>query len=367
MSLTCVLLIAASLCTSVQGGGAVSHAYQQYKTRQGRRMNYWGNTEPRAIPSYTVVSDGSYYTVNNIVEQSFGGDYYRAQEKCDDMGDACWGFQTTFGCTDRLGCSQFLILEDPMRARKIDLAGTRVYSKKTQTWDAVPLQCTGLNKDDDVDNVGACEETCAQDLECEIYQWYDDNTCWKGKSNNCHGDKVVVEGYRARPVFWAFTPTECDGLKYDSTADNDLAQCQYNCQWDMTCNMYEYKRNGQCHRGQGERCKSLVSPTLDSGKKDEKFKWKRIRKDCSGLNLDQDAATADECKQSCADSQHCSIWQFKANGQCFKGHSTQCSPDKDKTVEDGGYRWYINNGDSEEDNTDDGEGIGRRLLEFLQH
>jgi len=171
----------------------------------------------------------------------------------------------------------------------------------------------------------------------------------------CHGNKQVVEGYRARPVFWSFTPTECDGLKYDSTAEGNLEQCQYNCQWDATCDMYEFRKTEKCWRGQSDDCKSLASPLVDNnGKKDEKFKWKNLRKDCSGLTHDAGATTSDECKQNCASSD-CSIWQFKVNGKCWSGHASECSPDKDLTVEDGGYRWYINNGDSEEDDTDDKE------------
>jgi len=354
MSLTCALLIAASVFTGVQAG-LVTKVYQNFKTRQSRRETRWKTTEPRAIPAYMLMSEGSYYTAGRIKEKSKGGSYYTMQSACDGMGDGCWGFQTTAGCSDRLGCGQFLILKDPGNAKKLKLKGTRVYAKKTYTWDVVPLQCTGLIEDEDAETVGECEENCSQDLECEIYQWYDDETCSRGKSNMCHGNKQVVEGYRARPVFWSFTPTQCDGLKYDSTADGNLEQCQYNCQWDATCDMYEFRKTEKCWRGQGDDCESLTSLLVDNnGKKDEKFKWKNLQKDCSGLTHDEGATTADECKQNCADSD-CSIWQFKVNGQCWNGHASECSPDKDLTVEDGGYRWYINNGDSEEDDTDDEE------------
>jgi len=359
MSFTCALLVAASLVSVVQSGGKGARSvYEKYKTRQANRRDYWESTEPRAIPAYMVMSSGQYYSFTNkkVHLRSYGGDYYRAQDKCDDMGDDCWGFQTTFGCKDRLGCSQALILEDPKRARKVRTKGTNVYAKKTQTWDAVPLQCSGLVQDEDVEQVGECEEACTQDVDCEIYQWMDDNTCWRGKSQKCHGNDQVVEGYRARPIYWAFTKTDCENLKSDSTADNDLWQCQYNCQWDMTCEMYQFDKKGKCYRGKGKNCQDMHSIKIsDSGKKDYKFKWKSLDKDCDGLSRDKRASTSDECKQNCANDNKCSIWQFMDNERCYRGQATQCSSKKNSDVQDSGYRWYIGNGDSHDDNTDDNE------------
>jgi len=340
----------------VHSGGAVTNVIEKHKTRQSKRVDYIESTTPRAIPSYATISSGSYYSFANrrVKLRSFGGNYYRAQEKCDEMGDECWGFQTTFGCEDRLGCSQALILEDPKNARKLRTKGTTVYAKQTRTWDAVPLQCTGLVADPDATQVGECEENCTQDADCEIYQWMQDGTCLRGSSQRCQGRDQVLEGYRSRPIYWAFTRTDCDNLKSDSTAENNLRQCQDNCEWDMTCEMYTFDRQGNCRRGQGENCREVLSIGIEeSGKKDYRFKWKSLDKECDGLSRDNRASTSDECKQNCADDENCSIWQFMKSEGCFRGQATQCSSRKNPDVQDSGYRWYIGNGDSTDDNTDD--------------
>jgi len=326
-------------------------AIKVHNKNQERRVDRWSNTYPRAIPNYSVVSEGQYYFYGGGANmRAFGGDYYRAQDECDSQGDNCWGFQTTFGCADRLGCSQALILEDPMETKMHSIVGTRVYTKITQTWDAVPLQCTGLQQNTDASTVGECEFSCTSDSECQIYQWLEDNTCWIGQSNDCTStDGHVMEGYRIRPVAWTPVQKQCDGLKLDITAKGNLEQCQYNCQWDQTCDSYQFFKDGQCWRGKSA-CDGVFNPKVDSdGKKDYKFIWKPLMGECSGLDVDTSASgNPDACKSNCEADENCSLWQYYENGECYRGNAADCYTLHSRTVSKGGYRWYVTNQDKDE-------------------
>jgi len=232
--------------------------------------------------------------------------------------------------------------------------GTTVYSKKTWTWDPVPRECSGLTQDTEATEIGECEFNCTDDIDCKVYQWYEDNTCWRGnpKSTECDGDKNVLEGYRMRPIYWKMNRDKCEDLKRDSTAEGSVAQCQYNCQWDLTCELYQYNRGGICHRGKTDGCdgKGLKSLLVESGgTKDYKFIWKKLKHQCDGLDLDNTAASAQDCKGHCETDDACSVWQFYFNGQCWRGAPTECFSGTDARIMKGAYRWYIDNGDSEDD------------------
>jgi hypothetical protein len=304
------------------------------------------------------VTYGYIYSLTNkdVKTESYGGDYYRAQSECDRRGAGCWGFQTTKGCTDGLGCSQALIIHDPEDAKMLDVPATTIYTKKTWTWDAVPIECSGLTQDTAATEIGECEFNCTDDLDCEMYQWHEDNTCWRGKSSDCTGTTQIQEGYRMRPIYWSFTKNQCDDLKHDGTADGSIAQCEYNCQWDLTCEIYQYYSNDKCYRGKSDDCNRHEVRVVSGGKKDYKFMFKTLKNQCSGLTLDSHATSFQDCKGNCKSDDDCSVWQFYLNGQCWRGHPTTCSAERDARVVKGGYRWYINNGDSEEDEDVEAEG-----------
>lgn len=153
-----------------------------------------------------------------------------------------------------------------------------------------------------------------------------------------------------RPIYWAFTKSQCDNLKHDGTADGSVAQCQYNCQWDLTCDMYQYYNNDKCYRGHSDDCKRLKTLTvLSGGKKDYKFMWKSLKNQCRGLTQDVHAESFQDCKGNCANDDNCSVWQYNRDDECWRGIPTECSAEEDRNIAKGGYRWYINNGASEED------------------
>jgi len=210
-----------------------------------------------------------------------------------------------------------------------------------------------------VETVGQCEQTCTQDPECEIYQWFEDNSCFVGSSQRCNGPRRVMEGFRRRPTFWQFQAQQCEGLKLDPTTEGNVAQCQQNCECDKTCQIYQFGIGGLCFRGRSSNCEMGFNLRfIDSGFKTFRFKWKLLRRTCSGLTRDwQDGDTAAACRSRCAQAAdyECSVWQFMENGECWRGIPNECRGGWNSRVTNGGYRWYIDNGASQADNTDDPE------------
>lgn len=169
-----------------------------------------------------------------------------------------------------------------------------------------------------------------------------------------------------RPIYWSHTKNQCDDLKHDGTADGSIAQCEYNCQWDLTCKIYQYYSNDKCYRGSSDDCNRHEVRVVSGGKKDYKFMFKTLKNQCSGLTLDRHATSFQDCKGNCKSDDDCSVWQFYLNGQCWRGHPTTCTAKQDARVVKGGYRWYINNGDNEEDEDVEADRADREVESDVQ-
>jgi len=217
---------------------------------------------PRVIPSYVTESQDRYYAFGSGVElKSWGGNYYQMEDECEDRGDECWGFQTTFGCADRLGCGQALILSDPGNTRKISVPGTTVYRKADVPWYEETDRCNGLWKDWDAAGVGECEQHCRTDPNCLVYQWMSDNACWRGKPSSCcpqnnnqYPDWKVLEGYRKPNIQFVEFLTQCQGLDWDRHV-NSAANCEANCELDSECEVWQFYNNrNDCWRGKKQKC-----------------------------------------------------------------------------------------------------------------
>jgi hypothetical protein len=266
------LIVALLLSLNVVNGFVTAIAKFIHKKNSLRR-DVLKATGPRAIPTYATISQGSYYAYGSGVRlDPKGGDYYTCEDECERRGAECWGVQTTFGCTDRLGCCQALIMSDPGNIDRIGTVGTTVYQKVTQAWQEEPKRCWGLTYDGDATVVGECETNCAWDSECDVYQWmrFDDGTddqCWRGKSNDCTGaSSTVLEGYRKQVVEWIPEERQCMGLVWDEYVRSQ-ANCQGNCELDVDCEIFQWFQKEQgCYRGKSDVCTGQFPPSASARK-----------------------------------------------------------------------------------------------------
>lgn len=232
---------------------------QKYHEKNVRRREILIDAGPRAIPNYITMSQGYYYAYGSGASlEPKGGSYYTCQEECDSRAE-CWGMQTTWGCEDRLGCCQALILSDPTNINMIKTGGSTVFQKSTQMWDEEYDRCMGLQQDVDAEIVGECETNCVVDDNCDVYQWMSDDTCWRGKSTDCCpsnnlDDFQVSEGYRKQEIEWVEQLTQCLGLVEDE-AVSSAANCQGNCEFDVDCEVWQfYTDKHTCWRGKPDQC-----------------------------------------------------------------------------------------------------------------
>jgi len=253
------LIIALFVSLNVVNGFVTTIAKFVHK-RNSMRRDVLTAAGPRTIPTYATISQGSYYSYGSGVRlDPKGGDYYTCEDECERRGTECWGVQTTFGCTDRLGCCQALIMSDPGNIGMIGTAGTTVYQKVTQAWQEETKRCMGLTYDGDASIVGECETNCAWDSECEVYQWMrfegEDDHCWRGKSNDCTVESsAVLEGYRKQVVEWIPEERQCMGLVWDEYVRSQ-ANCQGNCELDVDCEIFAwFQKEQSCFRGKSDNC-----------------------------------------------------------------------------------------------------------------
>lgn len=239
---------------------AASMAVKFVHKKNSKRRDVVKDKGPRAIPTYTTVAQGQYYAYGSGAQlEPRGGDYYSMEDECERRGTACWGFQTTFGCTDRLGCGSSLILADPSASSMIGTVGTTVYQAASQVWDEETDVCMGLTLDQDATVVGACETNCAEDDECEVYQWMSNDSCWRGQSNNCcpgnkYDDGEVLEGYRKQQVEWEEQLTQCMDLTEDTYVGTH-GNCEGNCELDAECEVWQwFDHSSSCWRGKADKC-----------------------------------------------------------------------------------------------------------------
>jgi len=139
--------------------------------------------------------------------------------------------------------------------------GTTVYGKASQTWEPEMTQCWGLTLDSESTIVGECETNCAIDDECDVYQWMADETCFRGKSNDCTGSVTVLEGYRKQVITYEEQLSQCFGLTHDSVIKSE-ANCRGNCDLDVECEVWQwYRDSSQCYRGKANDCTGSLLAT----------------------------------------------------------------------------------------------------------
>jgi len=222
--------------------------------------------------------------------------------------------------------------------------------KQQEYWDQVPLQCESLSRDFVVGSADACKSACEKDDDCEVFQWYDDETCWRGASLDCSGtDAHVLQGYRVRLYAWRNIGSQCRGLWHDRSADGDLETCQNNCVSDGNCNVYQMYTNQQCWRGSPSECSSLHDVQVEyDGQKAFKYIWKPLMSECTELELFTTGQDASACQSLCEADESCHVWQYFENEECWKaGYQWygECYSGSENhgPVLNGGYKWYVTN------------------------
>jgi len=62
------------------------------------------------------------------------------------------------------------------------------YRKQVIDWMDSEKECLGLFWDRYAASADDCQENCGFDVDCEVYNWFDDNqSCWRGSADDCTG------------------------------------------------------------------------------------------------------------------------------------------------------------------------------------
>lgn len=140
------------------------------------------------------------------VDKSRASQDYKSECKCDfdHFYDAvCDPDGRLPESHDAHGLDYCRVFEPTSSCEDIEIKDGIAYSSdacsyRRSEWGNELTECSGLTEDARVPSAEICKANCEEDDRCEVYQFYDDGSCFRGISRNCYGSRTVVAGGRRR-------------------------------------------------------------------------------------------------------------------------------------------------------------------------